>query len=58
MRLSEVARVVPLNFIPHVSVVGDCYGHIMLSRGSQFELMKARNSVVRGLRIGVGPERQ
>ena len=57
MLLSE-ARVMPFVFVSHVSRVEDHHVHSMLSRGSHPRLMKARDSDVRGLRIGVGPERQ
>lgn len=41
-----------------LSVGDDRHEHSMLSRDSYPRLMRERDSVVRGLRIGVGPERQ
>lgn len=43
---------------PLDSVVDDHHEHGLLSRDCYPRVMRARDSVVRGLRIGVGPERQ
>lgn len=51
-------RVMPLVFVPLFSLVDDHHEHSMLSRDFCPRLMRARDSVMRGLRIGVGPERQ
>lgn len=48
-------RVMLLILVPHGRLVDD---RSMLSRDCYPRLTRARDSVVRGLRIGVGPERQ